>query len=591
MENSRSFKTIAKNTFWCIRLIFKFNSLIFVLIAVLQLLAATMPFGRGKFFSLLIDSLISPSSGRGWSFYLALYILFLVLTSIFTFLQSQLSRIMDTKLQGQLRSLFIGKVSQLDYKHLEDKETSGLISKVDEEFGWRIRQSVQDISNIFANIISLLAVTFIILPKYPVIWVLIFTAQVPQYFIEKYWAQKDWQLHEQNAERNKLMWDLNYQLSQKNYIAELKVNNAIDFLFKKYTDVWKIFTGQRVGLRQKQMPSEIIMIIFSGIVYSICLLILVNDVRIGLITIGLFTFYFQSIAQTSDYFRGLVFSFVAVTENSYHIGNFKKVLDLQNTIVGGKTPLDLFEPPKIEFKNVCFKYPNSKNYVYKNLNLTINPSEEIALVGANGAGKSTLIKLLCNFYEPSSGEILINGTNLKNIFLTDWYKQLSYLAQEFNSYSNLNLRENVILGNPAIISDDRVYKSLAKSDASFIKKYPKGLETQMSHRYGGEEPSWGQLQKIAIARIFYRNSPVVIMDEPTASIDAVSEYKIFTQLYREIKDKTLIIVSHRFSTVRNAKRIIVIDKGEIVEQGTHEDLLKSKGLYAKSFNLQAKGYN
>ena len=212
-----------------------------------------------------------------------------------------------------------------------------------------------------------------------------------------------------------------------------------------------------------------------------------------------------------------------------------------------------------------------------------------AIVGPNGAGKSTLIKLICRFYDPTSGQILINGRDLRKYDNNYWYKKISLLTQEFNTYPNLSIRENITIGKK--IDDKRVISSLKKSEAyDFVEKYKKGLDTMMSKRYDGEEPSWGQWQKIAIARIFYRNTPVMILDEPTASIDAVAESKIFSRLYKQITKKTIIIVSHRFSTVRNAKRIIVIDKGQIIEQGTHEQLLKIKGKYAQSFRLQAKGY-
>ena len=218
------------------------------------------------------------------------------------------------------------------------------------------------------------------------------------------------------------------------------------------------------------------------------------------------------------------------------------------------------------------------------------PGEEIAMVGPNGAGKTTLIKLLCRFYDPTGGKILINGVDLKNYDVSYWHRQLSLLTQEFNTYENLTLAENVCIGDSR--DDKKIIDCLKKAEAyEFVKDYKKGLETMMSRRYGGEEPSWGQWQKIAIARIFYHDSPIMILDEPTASIDAVSESKIFSKLYKQIKNKTLIIVSHRFSTVRNAKRILVIDKGEIVEQGSHEELIRLDGIYAKSFNIQAKGYS
>ncbi len=589
MKKSKSYKKILSNTFWTLRLIFKFNPLLFSGIFCIQVLVAGIPFFRNKVFSQLLDTIVYRQQDNILTIF-SIFIIILVFSSVFYFLQSQFSRILDTKLQSQLRILFINKVSHLDYQHLEGKKTGNLISKVDEEFGWRIRQSVQDISNIFSNFISLIAVTIIILPRYPQLWLLIFISQIPQYLVEKFWIQKDWQIREDNSDKNKMMWDLNYQLRSKNYISELRINNAVGYLFQKFQDSFNFFTNSRIELRIKRSPSELFLIGLSVLINGICLYVLISDAQSNILTVGLFTFFFQTIQQTSDFFRGLVYSSVNITENSYHISNFREVLDLKNNINGGSVKISPPIPAKIEFQNVTFKYPCSKRYVFKNLNLTINSNEEIAIVGQNGAGKSTLIKLLCHFYEPNSGKILVNGINLKEIDLESWYNQLSYLSQEFNHYHNLSLRENVTIGRPQIINDPKVITALKKADAQFINKYSDGLNTPMSHRYGGEEPSWGQMQKIAIARVFYRDSPIILLDEPTASIDAVSENKIFSRLYKTIQNKTLIIVSHRFSTVRNAQRIIVIDKGKIVEQGSHQYLLKLKGLYAKSFNLQAKGY-
>ena len=586
----KSPKNKAGNLWWTLKLIYASAPPVIITLLIVQIISSITPFARNKIFAQLIDDVLKqiPSSFPQSSF--SLFLTFLALSSIFMFLQNQLNRIMDQRLQSYLRKLFINKVCHLDYQHLESKDTGNLISKVDEEFGWRIRQTASDLTNIFSNLISLTTVTIILLPIYPKLWLLIFLSQIPQYLLEKHWVKKNWQLHELNSEKNKQIWDLNHQLRQKNFIAELRVNNAIDHLFKKYAYLFDEITNNRISLRIKQMPTEFILTIFSTIITGITLSVLINDIRHGLLSIGLFTFYFQSITQISDFFRGLVFSFVSINENSYHINNFRKIINLKNFIVGGHAKISQPIPPLIEFKNVSFKYPESDNFVFKNLNLVINSKEEIAIVGINGAGKSTLIKLICNFYQPTSGEILINGVNLDKIDLKNWYHQLSYLAQEFNNYWNLNLRENIEIGNPKIKNISKIISSLQKSDAMFYKKYKKGLETPLSPRYGGEEPSWGQWQKIAIARTFYRNAPIIILDEPTASIDAVSEFKIFKKLYQQITGKTLIIVSHRFSTVRNAQRIIVIDKGKIVESGSHQQLIKLNGLYAKSFKLQAKGY-
>lgn len=584
-------KSILKSTLWVVKLLFKFSPRLFIAIFLTQIVTSVSPFLTSKIFSQLIDSLTSVDK-RSWVNPFILFLMVGFVTSLFFFLQGQLNRILDIKLQAYLRKMFIGKVARLDYQHLESKETSALISKVDEEFGWRIRQTVSDISNLFFNLMSLVAITVIILPKYPWVWLLIMISQIPQYLVERFWVKKEWQVHEANSDKNKEMWDLNYELRQKNYIAELRINNAVDYLVNKFNTLFDFFANQRVTIRMAKTPSEIWLTILSTIVGGIGLGIIINDVVAGLLTIGLFTFYFDTMRRVSQVFQNFVYTTVTITENSYHIDNFRQIMELVNIIDEGEIKIDKKTVPEIEFRNVSFKYPGSDRFVFENINLKINSAEEIAIVGENGAGKSTLIKLLCCFYYPSSGQILINGIDSRKVNLKSWYRHLAFLTQEFNNFSNMTLGENVTISDPnKIVKKSKVLMALEKADARFWKKYKKGLETPMSQRYGGEEPSWGQWQKISIARIFYRQSSVMILDEPTASIDAVSESKIFDKLYTEVKNKTLIIVSHRFSTVRNAQRIIVLSKGKIAEQGSHEELLAIKdGIYAKSFKLQAKGY-
>ncbi len=592
VNNRGKLKNIFKSSVWVIKLLFRFSPRLFVAIFITQIVTSIAPFLRTKVFSQLIDSLTSPSKNN-WVSPFVIFLLVGLVTSLFFFLQGQLNRILDIKLQAYLRKIFINKVAHLDYQHLESKTTSELISKVDEEFGWRIRQTVGDMSNLFFNLMSLVAITVIILPKYPYIWLLIMVAQIPQYLVERHWVKKDWQVHESNSDKNKEMWDLNYELRQKNYIAELRINNAVDYLVGKFNGLFDFFANQRVSVKVAKTPSEVALTVLSTIIGGISLGLIINDVVLGLMTIGAFTFYFDTIRRVGEVFANFVYTTVSITENSYHIDNFKQILDLENVIINGKRKLNLKTAPEIEFKDVSFKYPGAERYVFKNINLKINSSEEIALVGENGAGKSTLIKLLCCFYYPTSGTILIGGVDSRKLNLQNWYQHLAYLTQEFNTFSNLSLQENVTISNPnKAINKEEVLLALKNADAKFWQKYKKGLDTPMSQRYGGEEPSWGQWQKISIARIFYRDSKVMILDEPTASIDAVSEHKIFNELYRKVKNKTLIIVSHRFSTVRNAQRIIVLSKGQIAEQGSHEELLAIKdGIYAKSFKLQAKGYN
>lgn len=583
---------IYKSSQWVLKLLVQFSPGLMLAVFLTQLITASMPFLRAKVFSQLLDALTIQDSGS-WQSPFIIFMVIALLTSLFLFLQGQLSSILDIKLQAHLRKIFITKVAGLDYQQLESKEISSLITKVDNEFGWRIRTTADSLNNLFFNIASFVAITVIILPTYPYIWLLIMVTQIPQYLIERYWVKKDWQNYDANSDKNKEIWDLNYQLRQKNYIAELRINNAVDYLLAKFNNLFDYISNQRVSVHISKTPSEVIMSIFTILISGISLFIIINDVRLGIITIGAFTFYFDTIRRVSEVFQGIVYNTVSITENSYHIENFRRVLELKNISRESTHKIKPNStPPLIEIKEVSFRYPGSNRYIIKNLNLVINPGEEIALVGSNGAGKSTLIKLICGFYYPTSGEVLIGGVNTKDLDLSSWYKHLSYLTQEFNNFGNMTLADNVKIGNPTKHSSkSKILDSLESADAHFWKKYSKGIDTPLSQRYGGEEPSWGQWQKISIARIFYRNSTVMIMDEPTASIDAVSEYRIFNKIYNTVKGKTLIIVSHRFSTVRNAGRILVLNKGKIVEAGSHSELIKHGGIYAKSFALQAEGYN
>lgn len=274
--------------------------------------------------------------------------------------------------------------------------------------------------------------------------------------------------------------------------------------------------------------------------------------------------------------------------------DFFAYLDTKSQILWPKKGVILTNkiPPTIEFKNVSFKYPHSNHFVFKKLNLIIPSGQDIALVGENGAGKTTLIKLICRFYEPTSGQILINGHNLKTLNKNYWYGQLGILFQDFNRYA-YTVAENIQLGKKedkiSISNLDTYTKQAGAYD--FIQKYTKKYNQILSKSYnGGTEPSGGQWQRLALARAFYRNANILILDEPTSAIDAKGEYEIFQKISKLQHKKTTIIVSHRFSTVRRADNIYVLQNGKIIESGNHQDLVKKRGLYYQMFTLQAKGY-
>jgi ATP-binding cassette subfamily B protein len=258
--------------------------------------------------------------------------------------------------------------------------------------------------------------------------------------------------------------------------------------------------------------------------------------------------------------------------------------------------LDISEPPLIEFDNVSFRYPAEEGeppLVLQQLSFTIKPGEKVAIVGVNGSGKTTLIKLLCRIYDPTEGNIFINGINLKDLSLEDWQSAIGILFQDFPVY-NLSIRESIGVGRldengeqPAE-KDEQIKLAAQYSGADdFIKDYDQLIWKEFAN---GVDLSKGQHQRLAVARMFFRNAAVTILDEPTASIDAVTEEKIFSTLEKNMEGKTVILITHRFSTVKNADKIMLMEHGRLIEYGSHKALMQLDGQYAALYNMQAKRY-
>jgi ATP-binding cassette subfamily B protein len=267
---------------------------------------------------------------------------------------------------------------------------------------------------------------------------------------------------------------------------------------------------------------------------------------------------------------------------------FRKFVRQKDPIGDGKKqcgPVQL-----IEFRNVSFSYADG-SMVLKNLSFSVGRNERIAIVGENGSGKSTLIKLLCRFYDPHEGAIFINGINLKEIDLSSWRKQLSVIFQDFGKYP-LTLEENIGIADPMHLQDDnRLLQALSKGElASLIQKFPEGMKTILGKEFSGKELSFGEWQKLAIGRLFFRDSPIVALDEPTASLDPNAEHEIFQQLLQAFEGKIVFLITHRLNSVRACDRILLLKGGAILEDGVHLDLMLQKGEYYRLFSLQAQGY-
>jgi len=498
------------------------------------------------------------------------------------------------KIQNLLNYKFFKKTSTLDIAHLENPKTEDLITKAEDTFTWRPPDFLRQFSYLFTNFISYISVFLLLLPYGFWIPIILTFITLPRLYLRAKYGKLQWSIYGSGAPEVRRLWYLRWLLSDRMAVTETRIFRSHRSLLKKFSGIQQYLYALNKKpvedfLKVLAIPQVAEVLAAGAFAY-----LRLPQVLSGGMTIGDYTFFISLLARITDSAAGVVLNFGEMYENNLYVDHFFEVLNLPKIIKEPVRTKDLgnsLQPPKIEFKNVSFKYPGSENLVLKNINFTIEPGKNIAIVGHNGAGKTTIVKLLCRFYDVTSGEILINGINLKDVKLSHWYRFLGTLFQEFMHY-DFTVEENIMLGNPDL-KDRELLKKAAKESgaAEFIEKLPKKYKQLLGRQFeGGVQLSQGQWQKLAIARAFYEGAPILILDEPTSAIDAEAEYEIFRNLNKYYKNKTLLLISHRFSTVRNADNIIVLDEGKIVEEGSHEMLLSNNDIYARMFNRQAEGY-
>jgi ATP-binding cassette subfamily B protein len=316
----------------------------------------------------------------------------------------------------------------------------------------------------------------------------------------------------------------------------------------------------------------------------------------GVITLGDMVMYFGAFQRGLGYLRGMLGGLAELYENNLFLSNLYEFLDLEPRVKEPVHPLPVPKPIQkgVIFDHVSFQYPTGSGHsnVLEDVTLSIEAGEVVALVGANGSGKTTLIKLLCRLYDPQKGKIILDGTDIREFNTNSLRREISVIFQDYAQYY-LTARENIWFGNIELSpKDERIASAARQADAhTLIEKLPKGYETVLGKWFeDGEELSIGEWQKVALGRAFVRNAQIVVLDEPTSSLDAKTEYEVFKRFRQLLSGRIAILISHRFSTVKTADRIFVLEDGRIVESGTHDVLVGQGGHYAELFEKQAEHY-
>jgi ATP-binding cassette subfamily B protein len=315
----------------------------------------------------------------------------------------------------------------------------------------------------------------------------------------------------------------------------------------------------------------------------------------GSLSIGDLAFLAGSFRQLRSLLEGILTRFTSVSQGAIYLKDLFEFFEIQPRIVRSPQPRAFPHPIRegFRFENVGFRYGDSDRWVNRHLTFTLKQGEKLALVGENGAGKTTLIKLLARLYDPTEGRILLDGVDLKEYDPEDLRSQIGIIFQDYLRYQMMTVAQNIAVGNIPEKEDRPLIVSSAQQSLAhpLIERLPQQYDQLLGRRIPqGVELSGGEWQKIALARAYMRDAQLLILDEPTSALDARAEYEVFQRFADLTKGKTAILISHRFSTVRMADRILVLDKGEMIEIGSHEELLEKEGRYAELFHLQARGY-
>lgn len=502
--------------------------------------------------------------------------------------------ILHARMNLAINTRIVRKALELDLTHFENAEYYDKLQNARREADWRGLQIANGSFFLLQNLITLLSFGALLWRFSPWLALLLFVATIPAFIAQSRFAELSFRVLSWRAPEARQLNYLEHLLTDYDAVKEVKLFGLGEPLLGRYANLFWKFLQQDQKIAQSRSLASVGLGLLATLSYYGAYAWIVWRAVGGEITLGDMTLYLGIFRSSQHTFEAIFYGLSELYENALFMSNLFAFLELVPQMVIAAHPIAV--PHKIqggiEFRNVSFRYIGQDGYALRNVNLRIQPREKIALVGPNGAGKTTLIKLLTRLYDPTEGAILLDGIDLREYDLRELRQRIGVIFQDFVRY-HLSAAENVGFGQIEMLEDrPRIVTSAQKSGAdSLIQSFPEKYETMLGRWFSkGRDLSGGEWQKIALARAFMRDCEVLVLDEPTAALDAENEMKVFQQFRELTTDKTAVLISHRFSTVRMADRIFVIEHGGITEQGTHAELLALNGTYARLFNLQAESY-
>ena len=522
---------------------------------------------------------------------------------IYLFLKKVLGRLnsMVTAIAGELvvnhiRLKIISKAKNVDQRSYDDPGFYEKLENANREAGMRPINILSSTFKVISGVISICSFIVVLATLSPIAPLIIVLASVPGAMVNYYFRNKNFRYIRRHSKDRRRMNYYSSIMTDKDRVKEIKILGLADTFTEKYEDA---FSGYYKGLKSiivRECVTQVIVSLVYVIASGLLFVYVAYNVVFGSGMIGDYSLYTGALNSITTYVSTVVTSTATIYEGTLFIENMLDFMKEPTQVVA------IADPPRmpsrgsfhtIEFKNVSFRYPGTEKDVIKNVNITLKTDESVILVGLNGAGKSTLLKLIMRLYDPTDGVILLDGYDIREYDTKALYAMYGIIFQDFGRYAD-TVSENIRFGDVASDGSEENIKIAAEhgNASAFIEQLEAGYETPLTRMFeeNGTELSGGQWQKLSIARAFYKDSDILIMDEPTASLDPLAEQEVFNKFSELSRGRISIFVSHRLSGATVAGKIIVLEGGELIESGTHAELMELGGRYHDLFITQAKRY-
>lgn len=509
-----------------------------------------------------------------------------------------LNRIAGEKVVLEVKKQIMYKSKEIDLASFDNAAFYEKMENAEREAGHRPLHILTETLGVISSVIELISFLVVLLSAPGLSWItfVVIAVSIPSAVVNFVYRRKNFRYMRFSSKERRQMHYFSGILVDKDLVKEIRLYDLADSFIGRYLTAFRTYYK---GLRKLILTEGAWHIFFSmitGATNLVFYIMIAKQVFTGDIQIGDYTLYTGAIASVSGCISTLISATGSIYEGTLFIDNLIAFMNEKKTIVPELAQAEEVQhgvQHTIEFVDVSFRYPGTKRDVLKNISFTVRPGETMALVGLNGAGKTTLIKLLTRLYDPTAGKILLDGKDLRTYDVKSLYQTFGIIFQDFGKYA-LTVEENIRLGNIHRNAGMDVVKYAAQQSTAgeYIEKLPKGYDTPLMRIFeqDGLELSIGQWQKLSIARAFYADSDIMILDEPTASLDPMAEQEIFNQFDHLRNNKTTVFVSHRLSSATIADQILVIENGELIEKGSHKELMEQKGKYFDLFTTQSKRY-